>query len=86
MPLSIKLSSDVTTAYGGTDTVLTVPEIRVSAAAMGKAAPSRIPRLMWHQMARIEPSFLPKAGYGCSLVSDKWAAAHFFVGESGPSG
>ena len=26
---------------------------------------------------------MPKAGYGCTLVSDKWAGAHFFVGESG---
>jgi ribosome maturation factor RimP len=33
-------------------------------------------------MARFELSTLPNAGGGCTLVSDKWAGAHFFVGEA----
>jgi ribosome maturation factor RimP len=31
---------------------------------------------------RFESASLPKSGAGCTLVSDKWAGAHFFVGDA----
>ena len=34
------------------------------------------------RMPRFGPSTLPNRGAGCTLISDKWAGAHFFVGDA----
>jgi hypothetical protein len=33
-------------------------------------------------MARFETSSLPNPSRGCTLVGEKWAGAHFFVGKA----
>src|ERR1700680_1918812 len=35
-----------------------------------------------HRMACFGVPSLPNSSHGCNLVSDKWAGAHFFVGEA----